>query len=114
MSNRGKKLDLFIGATLADDSKTTLSSKESECDTILEPSKHLLIFKKEKHRGKIVTLVGEFHLSEKQSKEILKSLKKKLGCGGILRDNWMEFQGEIHQRVRDELSKLHFRFKHKK
>ena len=112
--SRGKKLDIFIGADI-DDSwaevqtprKTTLSSE------ILEPSKHFLVFKKEKRRGKTVTLVGLFQLSKEDATKELKSLKKKLGCGGSYKEQWMEFQGELQKKLRELLEADGFRFKHK-
>jgi translation initiation factor 1 len=112
--SRGKKLDIFIGADI-DDSwaeiqeprKTKISSE------ILEPSKHLLFFKKEKRRGKVVTLVGEFQLPKDDAFAILKKLKKALGCGGIYKNNWMEFQGDIKEKLREHLKTDGFRFKQK-
>ncbi|MCF6340027.1 MAG: translation initiation factor [Sulfurimonas sp.] len=111
--SRGKKLDIFISADI-DDSwaevqtprKTTISNE------ILEPKKHFLIFKKEKRRGKTVTLVGEFQLSKDDAIATLKTLKKKLGCGGNYKDDWMEFQGELKEKLRELLITKNFRFKH--
>ncbi|MCK4737243.1 MAG: translation initiation factor [Sulfurimonas sp.] len=111
--SRGKKLDIFIGADIDDGwaeiqtpRKTTISNE------ILEPSKHFLIFKKEKRRGKTVTLVGEFQLPKTDATAILKLLKKKLGCGGSFKDGWMEFQGELKDKLRPLLVSEGFRFKH--
>ena len=110
--SRGKKLDIFIGAEIDDGwakvqtpKKTTLSSE------ILEPNKHFLLFKKEKRRGKTVTLVGEFQLSKEDATTLLKTLKKKLGCGGIYKDNFMEFQGELKEKLRELLLQDGFRFR---
>ncbi|MDD3443710.1 MAG: translation initiation factor, partial [Sulfurimonas denitrificans] len=94
--NRGKKLDLFIGAEIEDGWAELKDARKSEISNEpLAPSKHFLLFKKEKRRGKTVTLVGEFHLSIDEQERVLKNLKKKLGCGGTCRDGWMEFQGEL-------------------
>jgi translation initiation factor 1 len=111
--NRGKKLDIFIGAEIEDGwAKVESPRKTNISDEILEPQKHFLIFKKEKRRGKTVTLVGEFHISQNDSESILKNLKKKLGCGGTLKDGWMEFQGELKDKLRTLLIESGFRFKH--
>ena len=50
--SRGKKLDLFIGADI-DDSWAQVQSprKTTISNEILEPSKHFLVFKKEKRSG---------------------------------------------------------------
>ena len=111
--SRGKKLDLFIGADI-DDSWSQVESprKTTISNEIVEPSKHFLVFKKEKRRGKTVTLVGEFQLSREDANVTLKTLKKKLGCGGSYKDNWMEFQGELKDKIRELLVKEGFRFKH--
>ena len=109
---RGTKLDIFIGADIKDEwaeiktSKKTTPSKE-----IQEASKHFLIFKKEKRRGKTVTIVGEFSLNKSDASALLKQLKKKLGCGGTYKDNWMEFQGELKEKLRPLLVDAQFRFK---
>lgn len=111
--SRGKKLDIFIGADIDDGWKEVQSPRKSTVSgEILEPQKHFLIFKKEKRRGKTVTLVGEFQTSKEDSTAILKSLKKKLGCGGSFKDGWMEFQGELKDKLRALLLEEKFRFKH--
>jgi len=110
--SRGTKLDLFIGAEI-DEGWAEVKSprKTSVSDELLEPSKHFLVFKKEKRRGKSVTLVGEFHLQPNDSSATLKALKKKLGCGGSFKDGWMEFQGELKDKIRPLLLENGFRFK---
>nr|WP_321268011.1 translation initiation factor [uncultured Sulfurimonas sp.] len=111
--SRGKKLDIFIGADIDDgwaEIQTPRKSKISK--DILEPSKHFLVFKKEKRRGKTVTLVGEFETTKEDSATILKLLKKRLGCGGTFKDGWMEFQGELKDKLRELLIAEGFRFKH--
>ena len=110
---RGKKLDIFIGADIQDTweevqtPKKTTPSKE-----ITTPQKHFLVFKKENRRGKTVTLVGEFLLTKSDASTLLKQLKKRLGCGGSYKENWMEFQGELKDKLRPLLVKAQFRFKH--
>ena len=111
---RGKKLDIFIGADIDDSWAEVQSVRKSKVSSeILEPSKHFLLFKKEKRRGKTVTLVGEFHLPKTDAIATLKSLKKSLGCGGTLKDSWMEFQGELKDKIRQLLLKDGYRFKHR-
>ncbi|MGE4419666.1 MAG: translation initiation factor [Sulfurimonas sp.] len=110
--SRGKKLDLFIGADIEDGwAKVESPRKTAVSDEILQPSKHFLFFKKEKRRGKTVTLVGEFHILQNDSEALLKALKKKLGCGGTFKDGWMEFQGELRDKLRELLISESFRFK---
>ncbi|WP_297444018.1 translation initiation factor [Sulfurimonas sp.] len=111
--SRGKKLDLFIGANIDDAWAEVQTPRKSKISHELqEPAKHFLVFQKEKRRGKTVTLVGEFHLAKDELNAVLKSLKKKLGCGGSVKDNWMEFQGELKDKIRPLLVEKNFRFKH--
>ena len=109
---RGKKLDLFIGAEIDDGWAQVQTPRKTQISNeILEPSKHFLVFKKEKRRGKTVTLVGEFQISKDDATTTLKTLKKKLGCGGSYKDNWMEFQGELKDKLKELLILEGFRFK---
>jgi len=111
--SRGKKLDIFVGADIDDSwAEVQPSRKSVVSDEILEPSKHFLFFKKEKRRGKTVTLVGEFHMPKTDTTATLKMLKKKLGCGGTYKDNFMEFQGELKDKLRSLLLKEGFKFRH--
>jgi len=111
--SRGKKLDIFIGTEFDDSWAEVQTSRETiVSNEILEPKKHFLLFKKEKRRGKTVTLVGEFQLPKTDATATLKSLKKKLGCGGSYKDGWMEFQGELKDKLRTNLVDLGFRFRH--
>ena len=111
--SRGKKLDIFIGANI-EDGYAIISDpvKTKTSGEILEPSKHFLFFKKEKRKGKTVTLVGEFNIANDEANETLKVIKKKLGCGGSYKDGWMEFQGELKDKLRSILLTSNFRFKH--
>jgi len=111
--SRGKKLDIFIGADI-DNTWTSVQTPRASkvADEILEPQKHLLVFAKEKRRGKTVTLVGEFFLTKEDASKTLKLLKKKLGCGGAFKDGWMEFQGELKDEIKKLLISEGFRVKH--
>jgi len=110
--SRGKKLDLFIGADIDDSwAQVQTPRKSTLIDEIQEPSKHFLHFAKEKRRGKTVTLIGEFFLEAKDANATLKILKKKLGCGGSYKDSYMEFQGDLKEKLRPLLVELNFRFK---
>lgn len=112
--SRGKKLDLFIGADIDDGWAEVETPRRSKVSSdVQEPAKHQLFFSKEKRRGKVVTLVGEFFLAKEDAASKLKSLKKKLGCGGSFKDGFMEFQGDIKDKVRPLLVDEGFRFKPK-
>ena len=62
-----------MGSSLEGDSWDTgkLKEKNKSFDKISK-AEHQLVFTFEKRKGKPVTLVGRFHMSEKEKKEILK------------------------------------------
>ncbi len=110
--SRGKKLDLQIGADFGESGWDVVSEKrESVLSEVLEPAKHRLVFHKEKRRGKYVTLVGPFSLEAERAKALLKTLKKKLGCGGTVNEDFLEFQGDVQAKLREELEAMTYRFK---
>ena len=45
-------------------------------------------------KGAGVTVVTGLSMSETQLRDLLSTCKKRLGCGGTLRDGVLEFQGE--------------------
>jgi translation initiation factor 1 len=110
---RGQKLDLFIGAQIDDDWAQVEERKSKVASKDQEPSKHQLFFSKEKRRGKVVTLVGEFYMPKSQTSDLLKKIKKSLGCGGSYKDSFMEFQGDIKEKIRPLLVEAGFNFKPK-
>ena len=111
------KKNLFeMGADFSDDwssdNKAKAPKKEkSNCDEILTPQKHQLHFAKEKRRGKVVTIVKPFCLEKKVLQALLKQVKKKLGTGGTVKENTLEFQGELQMQLRTVLENLDYRFK---
>lgn len=108
--SRGTKLSLDLGASWGE-GWSMEEEKTVKTLTLLDPSAHRLVFQKEKRKGKVVTLVGPFSLSEEDAQQTLSSLKKSLACGGAYKEHWMEFQGDIALKVREHLEKLAFRFK---
>jgi translation initiation factor 1 len=111
------KENLFeMGADFSDDwtsdnKKKNNSQKSHSCEEILPPQKHQLHFAKEKRRGKVVTIVKPFCLEKKILQALLKQVKKKLGTGGTVKENTLEFQGELQVQLRTVLESLDYRFK---
>lgn len=108
--NRGEKITLDLGISWGE-GWSLKPEAVSKSVTLLEPSVHRLNCQKEKRKGKVVTLVGPFSLSDEDTQKNLSSLKKSLACGGAYKEGWMEFQGDIAQKVREQLTKLGFKFK---
>jgi len=103
-----------MGADFGDEwqSDNRAKSNKSKTIEIREPSKHQLHFAKEKRRGKIVTIVKPFYLSKDDLKKLLKTLKKRVATGGTLKDNSLEFQGDIADKIRDSLESMGYSMMH--
>lgn len=103
---------LQIGSKLQGDvfesSKNKVEKKSSE---ILLKKDHQLVFTYEKRKGKPVTLVGRFDCTDKEKKEVLKLLKKKLACGGAIKEQWLELQGDLKDKIKNILEKEQWKFK---
>lgn len=108
--SKGTKFSLDLGSSWNDGWNLENESKP-KIIIIEEPSKHALVLQKEKRRGKVVSLVGPFCLSDEAAQKTLTTLKKRLACGGAYKEGWMEFQGDIGPKVREVLEALSFRFK---
>jgi translation initiation factor 1 len=78
---------------------------------IKEPQKHQLHFAKEKRRGKVVTIVKPFYLEKQELQALIKVLKKKLGTGGTVKEDSLEFQGEVKENLKVQLEKLDYPLK---
>ena len=98
-----------LGEGWQSDNKVT--SQEENNDEIKPPEKHQLHMAKEKRRGKTVTVIKPFHLAKEDLKALLKTLKKKLGTGGTIKENTLEFQGDVPDTLRASLEEMHYRFK---
>jgi len=110
---RGKKLDLDIGAKMDASWCDVRKADEIEHTTVLQaPQQHALVFQRQKRRGKTVTLVGPFHRDKTEALTLLKTVKKRLGCGGSYHAPWMEFQGELQTSLKPLFQDEGFRFKH--
>jgi translation initiation factor 1 len=94
--------------TWSSDNKTKPTKHTST--TPLPTARHRLHIHKEKRRGKSVTVVQPFQLDPAEFKTLLTSLKKQLGTGGTLKDNALEFQGDIGDVLRGQLQKRGFGF----
>ncbi len=102
-----------MGADFGDEWSADNKDKPSKkiSTEIKAPEKHQLHFAKEKRRGKIVTIVKPFYLDKTALQALLKTLKKKLGTGGTVKEESLEFQGDIPDTLRTQLETLGYRFK---
>ncbi|MDF1880232.1 translation initiation factor [Sulfurimonas sp. MAG313] len=109
--SKGKKLDLNIGASWEDEWSEVNGKKVLKKKEIVEPAKHFLVFKFEKRKGKPVTLIGPFQIKKEETTILLKKIKKSLGAGGAYKEDFMEFQGDCKERLRELFTAQGFRLK---
>ncbi len=108
------KKNLFeMGADFDDEWSSDNKNKPAKkiSTEVKAPQKHQLHFAKEKRRGKVVTIVKPFCLDKTMLQALLKTLKKKLGTGGTIKEDSLEFQGDIPDMLRKHLEALGYRFK---
>jgi len=102
-----------MGADFSDDWSSDNKEKPQKKISLelKEPQQHQLHFAKEKRRGKTVTIVKPFYLEKKELQALLKTLKKKMGTGGTVKESSLEFQGEVQENLKVQLEKLGYGFK---
>ena len=77
------------------------------CETIAKEKEKIRISSVKRRFGKVTTLV-EGISKDVDNKKILKELKGKLACGGTLKGNTIELQGNHKNKVREILIKMGF------
>lgn len=109
------KLAFSMGAKLDGDSfdtaKEDKKNPKKSSSELIPKNQHQLVFTFEKRKGKPVTLVGRFNISEDDKKEVLKLLKKKLACGGAINEEWLELQGDVKEKVKTILESDGWKFR---
>lgn len=78
------------------------------CETIAKEEQTIRIRKEKKRYGKLVTLVEGIDPSTIDMKEVAKTLKSKLACGGTIKNSVIELQGDHVVKAKQELIKLGF------
>lgn len=87
--------------------KCGLPKQACVCEQIVKSSQRIKVSTDKKRYGKIVTLVSGFD-SGVDMKDITKSLKNSLACGGTFKGNTVELQGDHRKKIKEILVKLGF------
>ncbi|MBU0898844.1 MAG: translation initiation factor [Nanoarchaeota archaeon] len=77
------------------------------CEIIAKEKEKIKISTTRRRFGKITTLV-EGISKDVNGKKIMKDLKAKLACGGTMKGNIIELQGDHKAKVKDVLIKMGF------
>jgi|TARA_Y100000310_G_scaffold159627_1_gene159242 translation initiation factor 1 len=77
-------------------------------ETLVKEEQKIKIKIVKRRFGKLITLVQGLNKKDVNIKDITKKLKSKLACGGTLKDDIIELQGNHKIRAKQELVKLGF------
>lgn len=77
------------------------------CETLAKEREVITISHTKKRYGKDITIITGM-AKDVDKKRILKDLKRKLACGGTLKDDAIELQGNHMERVKQLLIKMGF------
>lgn len=109
------KLAFGLGAKLEggsfDTQKEDKKNPKRESKILVPKNQNQLVFALEKRNGKPVTIIGKFQIEDEERKKILKLLKTKLACGGAIKDEYIEIQGNLKDKVRTILVEDGWKFK---
>lgn len=87
---------------------TGLPKELSVWESIAKEDQRITIQTIQRKFGKQITVVKGFDPKSINIKEIAKKLKSKLACGGTVKENTIELQGNHKEKTKDELIKLGF------
>jgi len=76
------------------------------CEALIKERQKIVIKKEKRSFGKNVTVVTG--IKDIDIKQLAKTLKQKLACGGTVKDDSIELQGDHARRVKEELIKQGF------
>lgn len=78
------------------------------CETIAKESLKITIFIEKKKFGKNYTVIEGLNQKEINIEQLAKKLKERLACGGTVKDNRIELQGEHKQKAKAVLVETGF------
>lgn len=88
--------------------KCGLAKELCVCETIAKEDQRIVVKLEKRKFGKLITIVVGIDAKDIDIKDVAKRLKSKLACGGTVKDNTIELQGQHRDRVKDELIKMGF------
>jgi len=88
--------------------KCGLPKEACVCETIAKTKQKIKISTVKKRYGKIATVITGIDKKEIDLKHIAKELKEEFACGGTIKNNEIELQGDHSRKVKETLVKLGF------
>ena len=87
---------------------TGLPKELSVWESIAKEDQRISIQTIQRKFGKQITVISGFDAKSINIKDIAKQLKSKLACGGTVKENRIELQGDHRHKAKDELIRLGF------
>lgn len=87
--------------------KCGLPMQACVCEQMVKSSQRITIKTDKKRYGKLVTIVSGFD-SGIDIKNVSKTLKNEFACGGTVRGDQIELQGDHQKKIKQALIKLGF------
>ena len=78
------------------------------CEMIVREQQKILVHIEKKKFGKKYTIIKGVDTKEIDMKDLVKKLKAKFACGGTVKSNIIELQGDHKQKVRETFEGLGF------
>ena len=78
------------------------------CETLAKEEQRIRIKTAKRRFGKLMTIIEGMDPKEINIKDVAKKLKSVLACGGTVKNNAIELQGNHKQKIKNELKKLGF------
>lgn len=78
------------------------------CEEIAREQQRINVYAMKRKFGKMVTIIEGIDEKQLDPKELTKTLKSKLACGGTWKDGKIELQGNHKARVREVLVEMGF------
>ncbi len=89
-------------------SKCGLPKELCVCEAIAKESQRISIMVEKRKFGKQYTLITGIDLKDLDAKDLLKKLKNAFACGGTIKKERIELQGDHKQKAKSVLAKLGF------
>ena len=89
-------------------SKCGLPKDLCVCQTIAKESQRIKVKTEKRKFGKLITVIHGINNKEIDLKDLAKKLKSKFACGGTVKGDTIELQGEHSEKTKEELTKLGF------
>ena len=89
-------------------SKCGLPQELCVCERIAIETQEIEVYVEKKKFNRIYTIIKGIQTKDIDMKDLIKKLKNKLACGGTIKDNKIELQGDHKYRVKQVLIECGF------